>query len=159
MQKTPFKNYIWLSHNLEMFEYRSRPKKIIKLTKSSNLLRHGLRILATISEPFDIFKWGLLPIVQRTIITMKNDPRFHSHTLFPKRNATLKKNMELALAAIGFQLFCESLGKMCTQITEYPEKTVWHFFRLGILPVTPRSISLGWHDLGSLTLIHGHHEK
>ena len=36
--------------------------KIFKLTKSSNLLRHGLRMLVTIFEPFDIFKWGLLPI-------------------------------------------------------------------------------------------------
>ena len=34
--------------------------KIIKLTKSTNFPRHGLRILVTISEPFDIFKWGPL---------------------------------------------------------------------------------------------------
>ncbi len=55
---------------------------------------------------------------------MKNDPRFHPHTLFPKRNATLKKITELALAEMGFQLFRESGGKMCTQIFEYFEKTV-----------------------------------
>ena len=55
---------------------------------------------------------------------MKNDPKFHSHTLFPKRNATFKKITELALAAMGFQLFRESCGKIGTQIIEYPEKTV-----------------------------------
>ena len=53
----------------------------------------------------------------------KNDPRFHSHTLFPKRNATFKKIAELALAAMGFQLFRQSRGKMCTQTIEYPGKT------------------------------------
>ena len=57
---------------------------------------------------------------------MKNDPSFHSYTLFPKRNATIKKIAEFALAAMGFQLFCENHGKMCTQIIEYTEITVWY---------------------------------
>ncbi len=39
-------------------------------------------------------------------------------------NATYKEITELALAPMGFQLFRESRGKMCTQIIEYPEKTV-----------------------------------
>ena len=44
----------------------------------------------------------------------------HSHTLFPKRKATFKKITEFALAARGFQLFCENQGK----ISEYTEITV-----------------------------------
>ena len=56
------------------------------------------------------------------IVAMKKDPRFNSLTLFPKRNATFKKNTELALAAMGFQLFGESCTKMHAQIIEYPEK-------------------------------------
>ena len=59
------------------------------------------------------------------ISTMKNDRRFHAHTLFQKRGATFKKITELAaLAAMGFQLFRESLGKVYAQIIEYPEKTI-----------------------------------
>ncbi len=32
-------------------------------------------------------------------------------------------------------------------------------FRRGLLPVTPRSISLAAHDPGSLTLVQGHHKN
>ena len=133
-------------------------EKIIKLTKSSNLPRCHLRILVTISEPFDISKWGLLPIGKRTIVAMKNDPSFHWHTIFPKRNATFKKITKFALAAMEFQQFCENHGKMCTQIIEYTEE-LFDIFQRGLLPVTPRRISLGEDDPGSLTLGQGHHKK
>ncbi len=59
-----------------------------------------------------------------TIVAMKNGPKFHSPTLFPKRNATFEKITEFALAAMGFQLFCESHGKMGTQIIECTDKTI-----------------------------------
>ena len=52
--------------------------------------------------------------------------------------------MELALAAMGFQLFL---------------RKPFDIFRRGLLPVTPRSISLGGHDLRSLTLVQGHCKK
>ncbi len=106
---------------------KSHLGKIINLTKSSNLLRQGLGILVTISEPCDLFKCGLLPITKRTFVVMKNDPRFHSHTLFSKRKATFKTITEFALAAMGFQLFRENHGKMCTQIIDYTEINVWYF--------------------------------
>ena len=54
MQKTPLKN----PHGcLAILKWLStcHLRKIFKLTKSSNLLRHGLRILVTILEPVDIF--------------------------------------------------------------------------------------------------------
>ena len=60
---------------------------------------------------------------------MKNGPKFHSHTLFPKRIATFEKITEFALAAIGFQLFRERHEKMCTQIIECTEKTLVHMTR------------------------------
>ncbi len=41
-----------------------------------------------------------------------------------KGNATFQKITELTLVAMGYQQFCERRGKMCTQIIEYPEKTV-----------------------------------
>ncbi len=63
-----------------------------------------------------------------------------------------------ASAATGFQLCCENHGKMCTQIIEDTEITFWYFWR-GLFLVTPRSISLGGHDLGALPLVEGHHEK
>ena len=37
-------------------------------------------------------------------------------------------------------------------------KKPFDIFGQGLLPVTPRSISLGGHDLGSLTLVQGHHK-
>ncbi len=71
------------------------------MTKSSNLPRHGLRILVTIFKSFDIFSWDPLSIVQQTIVAMKNDPKFNSHTLFPKRNATFKKNYGICISCNG----------------------------------------------------------
>ncbi len=48
---------------------------------------------------------------------------------------------------MGFQLFCESRGKMCTQIIEFPENTVWHFqtevFCL-LLPGACPSVAMTW---------------
>ena len=87
---------------------KSNLGKIIKLTKSSNLPRQGLRILVTSSEPSDIFKWGLLPIALPTVVVMKNDPKFQSHT---KRNATFKKITEFVLAAWDFSYFVKTKGR------------------------------------------------
>ena len=52
---------------------------------------------------------------------------------------------------MGFQLLCENHGKMCSQIIGH---TVLHF-RWGLLLVSPKSISHGGHDPGSLTLVPG----
>ncbi len=46
---------------------------------------------------------------------MKNDPKFHSHTLFSKRNASFKKITEFALVAMGFKLFCDFAEETCAQ--------------------------------------------
>ena len=69
-----------------------------------------------------------------------------------------KKKTKLVLAPMEFQQFRENHGKMCTQIIEYTEKTVYNF-RQGLLPVTPRNISHGENDPGSLTLVEGHHKN
>ncbi len=66
----------------------SQLRKIIKsANKSSKLPRHGLTKLVPKSELFNIFKWGLLPIVKRNVL---KKPMFHWHTLFTKRNAVFK---------------------------------------------------------------------
>ena len=49
----------------------SQLSKIMQLTKSGKLPRHGLRKLLTNPRSFDIFKWGLLPIVKQTRVKRK----------------------------------------------------------------------------------------
>ncbi len=74
---------------------RCHLRKIMKVANSNTLQRHGLGNLATISKPFEIFAWSLLHIIKQTTGEIKNDKK--RHTLFMKRNATLKKIMEFAL--------------------------------------------------------------
>ncbi len=62
------------------------------------------------------------------------------YTLFPKRNATFLK----------LPFFWGGV-----QVGEHWAKC--HSCNV-LLPVTPWSVSLGGHDLGSLTLVHGHHK-